>query len=138
MVEVHTVADRTLLAALATSPATRLAFSPDGHTLAVAAIAGAAVLVEFWDPATATLIDTARDSGNSTRITSMVYDQRAALLAAGDATGRVVLLDAHDRHPIGTTGPTGAPIQSLAFSPDGAWLATGDSRGMIRLHPIRR
>lgn len=68
----------------------------------------------------------------------MVYDQRAALLATGDASGRVVLLDTATRRPIATTGPTGAPIQSLAFSPDGARLATGDSRGMIRLHPIRR
>ncbi|MFC4040659.1 Hsp70 family protein [Dactylosporangium siamense] len=137
-VEVYAVADRRPVAALTTSPATPLAFSPDGRTLAVAALAGDAVLIEFWDPATATLLGTVHDPGHPTRITSMVYDQRGALLATGDAGGRVVLLDAHDRHPIGTTGPTGAPIQSLAFSPDGAWLATGDSRGMIRLHPVRR
>ncbi|WP_327011722.1 hypothetical protein OHA72_33240 [Dactylosporangium sp. NBC_01737] len=138
VVEVHAVADRAPVAALATSPATRLAFSPDGRTLAVAALADGAVLVEFWDPATATIAGTARDLGHTAKITSMVYDQRAALLATGDAAGRVVLLDAAARRPIAATGPTGAPIQSLAFSPDGAWLATGDSRGMIRLHPVRR
>ncbi|MET7424762.1 hypothetical protein [Dactylosporangium sp. NPDC005555] len=102
------------------------------------ALTGAGVLVEFWDPATATLTGTTRDLGHPARITSMAYDRRGALLATGDATGRVVLLDAPGRRPISTTGPTGAPIQSLAFSPDGRWLATGDSRGMIRLHPVRR
>ncbi|MEV0129323.1 hypothetical protein AB0H83_12805 [Dactylosporangium sp. NPDC050688] len=59
-----------------------------------------------------------------------------AMLAGAD--GRVVVLDAAGRRPVASTGPTGAPIQSLAFSPAGAWLGTGDSRGMIRLHPIRR
>ncbi|MDG6107179.1 Hsp70 family protein [Dactylosporangium aurantiacum] len=137
-VEVHAVAGRTPVAALATSPATRLAFSPDGRTLAVAATAGGAAFVEFWDPAGAALSGTARDLGHPVRITAMVYDHGGALLATGDAGGRVVLLDAAGRRPVATTGPTGAPIQSLAFSPDGAWLATGDSRGMIRLHPIRR
>jgi WD40 repeat protein len=96
------------------------------------------VFVEFWDPATAVLAGTARSLGHTAKITSMVYDRRAALLATGDATGRVVLLEAARSRPVAATGPTGAPIQSLAFSPDGAWLATGDSRGMIRLHPIRR
>ncbi|MEV4516710.1 Hsp70 family protein [Dactylosporangium sp. NPDC049525] len=137
-VEVYAVAGRAPVAALITSPATRLAFSPDGRTLAVAALAGGAVVVEFWDPATATVAGTARDLGHPAKITSMVYDQRGALLATGDGTGRVVLLDVPGRRPIAASGPTGAPIQSLAFSPDGAWLATGDSRGMIRLHPIRR
>jgi hypothetical protein len=137
-VEVYAVADRTPVATLTTSPATRLAFSPDGGTLAVAALTGDGVLVEFRDLPTGATAGTARDLGHTVKITSMVYDQRAALLATGDATGRVVLLDVAGRRPIATTGPTGAPIQSLAFSPDGAWLATGDSRGMIRLHPIRR
>lgn len=136
-VEVHTVADRRLLTTLTTGTATRLAFAPGG-TLAVATLTGGDVQVEFWDPATATLTGTAPDPGHTARITALAYDSRAALLATGDATGRVVLLDAAARHPIAATGPTGAPIQSLAFSPDGAWLATGDSRGMIRLHPIRR
>lgn len=137
-VEVYAVDARTPAAALATDPATRLAFSPDGRTLAVAALAGGAVVVELWDPAGATLSGTARDLGHAARITAMVYDRPGALLATGDAGGRVVLLDVAGRRPVAATGPTGAPIQSLAFSPDGAWLATGDSRGMIRLHPIRR
>ncbi|MEU0563118.1 hypothetical protein [Dactylosporangium sp. NPDC006015] len=137
-VEVHTVDDRHRLAALTTSPATRLAFSPDGQTLAVAAFTGGAAVVELWDPAAGTLTATAGDLGHTARITSLLYDQRAALIASGDANGRVVLLDARTRRRIATTGPTGAPIQALAFSPDGGWLATGDSRGMIRLHPIRR
>ncbi|GAA1500882.1 hypothetical protein GCM10009827_008080 [Dactylosporangium maewongense] len=137
-VEVHAVDGRHRLAALTTSPATRLAFSPDGQTLAVAAFTGGAAVVELWDPAAGTLTATAGDLGHTARITSLLYDQRAALIASGDANGRVVLLDARTRRRIATTGPTGAPIQALAFSPDGGWLATGDSRGMIRLHPIRR
>src|SRR5204863_7991929 len=86
-VEVHAVADRTRVAALATSPATRLAFSPDGRTLAVAATTGADVFVEFWDPAAGALAGTARDLGHPTKITAMVYDQHAALLATGHASG---------------------------------------------------
>lgn len=58
------------------------------------------------------------------------------MIALGGYDLLVRLWDVKQRKPIGELGPYKAPIQSIAFSPDGSIIAAGDDDRSIHLWNI--
>jgi WD40 repeat protein len=91
-------------------PVGAVAFSPDGRTLAAAS--------GYW----------------TIRIGNPVY----RFLPLPPIAGQVTLWDLRTRKPVATLGGYRAGILSLAFSPDGRTLATGDSEAKVKLWDVAR
>jgi WD40 repeat protein/class 3 adenylate cyclase len=121
-----------------------LAFSPSGHTLAIAsgpASGSGGGTVQLWDvadPAHPRPLGQPQTAGGaSTYVISVAFSPDGHTLASIDALGTVLLWDVTDpAHPrsLGQP-PTGgaSAVDSAAFSPDGHTLATGSFDGTIRL-----
>lgn len=107
----------------------RLAFSPDGSKLA--SVEDRAVLV--WDLASRK--ELLRLSGHKETVTAVAFSADGTLIASscGDTITRI--WDAHDGRPL-TAIPGPSYMQSLAFSPDGAFLAASSYSGVVCLHQL--
>ena len=115
------------------------AFSPDGRTLAVGDYAGAIRLWDVADLARPRLLGQPIASG-AAQVNSVEFSPDGHTLATGNSDDSVRLWDvadpAHPR-PLGPVLPGGA---SVAFSPHGHVLASGDyaARSGCGTSPIRR
>ena len=102
-----------------------LAFSADGHTLAVAGDAG----LQLWD------VRTRRPTGSAiteTETWAVTFDPDGRTLAFATSSG-VVFWDLRAKRPVGQSLPANAQGvgHALAFSPDGSILATTlDAHGL--------
>jgi WD40 repeat protein len=120
----------------------RITFSPDGSMLAAA---GASWKVSLWDVAANRPFGGQLDSGD--RITDLAWTPDSRLLAVASAFGgahapgasqernnKVVVWDVANRAPVGEPLlDHDSGVSAVAFSPDGAVLASGDYLGEIRL-----
>jgi WD40 repeat protein len=109
-----------------------LAFSPDGCVLAAVTDAPESLL-RLWN------IETGRDTtwlGHSGNIHGLAFSPTDGLLAtsADDGTVRLWKRDG-DGNPVKTIGPGpfGGAVRSLAFTPDGRYLATANANGFVYL-----
>ena len=114
-----------------------VAFSPDGTTFASGASDST---IKLWDVATRTNIATFEDKSS---VWSVAFSPDGAMLASGAsdrtvklwdiATGQNIATYRHiDEHSdFGRAG--GEPVWSVAFSPDGATLASGGGSGTVIL-----
>jgi WD40 repeat protein len=99
----------------------KLAFSPDGATVAAGAEDGR---VKLWDVATGRAKDPLHWHTGAVRAVAFSPDGR--FLASGEKGGLVVLCDAATGRRLHTF--KAAPVENLAFSPDGQTLAAvGDA-----------
>ncbi len=108
----------------------RVAFSPDGHTIA----AGAQDL-ELWNTDTGTLIRTIQvGTSKLTAVAAVAFSPDGHRLATGRSDGAVQLWDADTGTQLGQTlsGHT-AGVWDVAFSPDGRQIATVSQDGTLRL-----
>lgn len=110
-----------------------VAFSPDGKTLAFCCSDGG---VQLWDIATHRQLGPTLDGGGP-----VTFSPNGKLLATGGVgMGAVRLWDVATRRQIGhlLIGDTAGPVVSVAFSPDGTILATGESVGgnVVRLWDV--
>ena len=114
-----------------------LAYSPDGRRLAVASDDGTVVL---WDVETGRPIGRPiggvhkADALTPQWIMSVAYQPRGAQIATGNGSGEITIWDAATGRKIARS-EFGAPVRSLAYSPDGAYLAAGfeDRAGTVAL-----
>ncbi|HEX6687024.1 MAG TPA: hypothetical protein VF062_29935, partial [Candidatus Limnocylindrales bacterium] len=104
-----------------------VAFHPDGSVLASAGLDGRVVL---WDPATGSELATAGDHPGGILAAQFSGDGR--WLATAASTGVVALRDPRNGTVVATIGHPDA-VRSLAFSRDGALLATGCDDRTARL-----
>ncbi len=114
-----------------------VAFSPDGTTFASGASDST---IKLWDVATRTNIATFEDKSS---VWSVAFSPDGAMLASGSsdrtvklwdiATGQNIATYRHiDEHSdFGRAG--GEPVWSVAFSPNGATLASGGGSGTVIL-----
>jgi WD40 repeat protein len=111
----------------------RLAFSPDGKTLAT----GSGKTAQLWDMATGQV--TATLEGHSHPVTQLAFAPDGKTLATGgsDATGpdSTRLWDL-DRGQLKSVLQVDQFLFNLAFSPDGKTLATGFGDGTTRLWDV--
>ncbi|MEU6407055.1 hypothetical protein [Streptomyces sp. NPDC046985] len=105
------------------------AFSPDGHTLAIAGL----VTVRLWDTGTGRLRRALK--GNFGQVWSVAFSSDGSTLATTGYDRTVRLWDAATGRAV-TVLPRGAEMDravSASFSPDGRTLATGGDNGTVRL-----
>ncbi len=118
----------------------RIAYAPDGKTLAIGCEGGDVLL---WDTATASVRATL--GGLKAPAVVLAFSPDGAILSAGSGdwkkpqdTGQIKLWDARTGAFIADLPSVGEAVWSLAFSPDGKTLASGAADGLIRLwDPIR-
>jgi WD40 repeat protein len=116
-----------------TSSARRLAFSPDGRVLAVV---GNGPRIRLWDVETRGEKDALEVGGEATKCIAFASD--SGRLAVGqesgaDAGGVVTVWDLAERRRLAVLAGHQGGVNTLAFSPDGALLASGDSVGVVKL-----
>jgi len=120
-----------------TSPATSVAFSPDGTTLATGNANGTIWLAAANCGCGGSPPTGAPLARNTSPATSVAFSPDSTTLATGNDDGTVRLWDLATRRPIGAplTGHTG-PVTSVAFSPDGKTLAAGSADHTVRLWDV--
>jgi WD40 repeat protein len=107
-----------------------MAFSPDGRTIATG---GRDRLIKLWDMATFGL--RATFVGHAGWITSLAFGPDGATLAAvgldGEHSKELKLWDTASGRALATL--PGADSHSVAYSPDGRTIATGDLSGAVQI-----
>jgi WD40 repeat protein len=109
-----------------------VAFSADGRTLAAVSDAPDAA-VRLWD------LDTGQETtweGHTGHVTGLTFSPSAPLVATCGEDGTVRLWQRTADGPRVRTigpGPFGGPVRSVAFTPDGRYLATANGNGMVYL-----
>lgn len=103
-----------------------LAFSPDGTVLASG---GNDAVARFWDLSTGQVLGLM--IGGTFAVPSISFAPDGAVLAV--ANGAMIRLRQVGTERILGSFQADAPLFSLAYSPDGAWLAAGDTRNQVLL-----
>jgi WD40 repeat protein len=109
-----------------------LAFSPDGRTLAGGSLDGTVIL---WDMKSLKVRSKIR--AHTSPIKALVFSPYGEMLASGSADGTLVLWRSTAAgyswiHQLRTS----ASVVSIAFSPDGASLATSHGNGEVRIREV--
>jgi WD40 repeat protein len=118
--------ERVKVASIAAA-AHRLAVSPDGKQLALAALSET---VSLWDLTTRTL--TTELIEHSAPVTSLAYGRRGDLLATGSDDGSLRIWQAKTGELLGVLD-LDSPIRDLAFSHDGRCIVTAHANATCAL-----
>jgi WD40 repeat protein len=130
-VRVWSTASGGLIARIATGQITALAVDDKGQKLATGVGSGA---VRLWDVRTQRLIHPVL-RGHSAEVRAIAFSPTQTTLATGGADSATYLWDVRTHRKLAALR-LGQQISSLAFSPDGRLLATGQDDG-VRLWDAR-
>lgn len=108
-------------------PGRRMAFSPDGQTLAVAT---ASTGVDLWEVASARWL---RTLSTSNAVWSLAFSPAGNQLAVAGWSSEATIFDLAGDQPSGKLKGHFLTVWSAVFSPDGATLATTGSDQTVRL-----
>jgi WD40 repeat protein len=111
-----------------------LAYSPDGHTLAIDTGTGDVLL---WDTASrriARVIETGQ--ATTPGALAITFSPDGKLLATAGPTGTIALWDAASGDPAGSVNADTQQVHDLAFSPDGSILAAAGQDSVVRLWSV--
>jgi WD40 repeat protein len=111
-----------------TRPATVVAFSPDGHTLIGAGMAG---VIDIWDLARRQCV--ASIAAHSVRVVSLAISPDGTVAASGSTDTTIKLWNLKTSQCLATLKGHKRPVWVLAFSPDGQTLASGSGDHSVRL-----
>jgi WD40 repeat protein/serine/threonine protein kinase len=104
----------------------QLSYSPDGSSLASAAIDGA---LAIWDPSNGELL-MRKDIGGE--LNSATYSPNGDILAAAHPNGTVILLDPNSLEELLVLSGHTAAVSSVDFSPEGDYLVSASEDGTAR------
>lgn len=110
------------------------AFSADGRWLAVGINRGD-LWIWSWPEGTLAQYILPGDGDRYDRATALSISSNGSVLAVGGGDGLVRLYSQGSEEPVILAGQSGS-ITALAFSSDGAWLASGDSGGSLWLWDV--
>jgi WD40 repeat protein len=110
------------------SRVTRLAADPATGALVGGTSTGGLVL---WDASTGAIV-ARRDGALPGRVQGLAVSADGRVIAAADSAGTIVTVDAESLEPR-ARAEHGAAVAALAFSPDGAVLASGGEDDVVRL-----
>jgi WD40 repeat protein len=106
-----------------------MAFAPDGGEVLVGTSLAA---IHGW--ALDGLKRVPARTGFTGQVMAVSFDPAGDRLAAGIDTGSVVVITGDDRRVVRVPG--GSSVDAVAFSPDGAALASGQKAGVVRLWKV--
>jgi len=113
---------------------TGVSYSPKGDRIALCSQDGR---IRFWDPKTGDLLDEF-DEGKKTWIRDVAFDSKGNRIAAGStdetaAEYAVRIWDIGRKQTLRVLPGHSKDVYSLAFSPDGRWLASGSLEETVRI-----
>ena len=104
-----------------------LAFAPTGYTLAAGGSDGT---VSFWDPWAHKQLGPALQASPDGAITSVAYSPDGTLFATASEDWTIRLWDSQTHQEICAPLQDSAPVESIAFSPDGKTLVSASLAGV--------
>jgi WD40 repeat protein len=137
MVLLHPLAEGRLQTFKTPSAVNEVAFSPDSRTLAAVGAAPTPT-VRLWGLETGKGTTCEVHTGE---VHSLAFSSTASLLASCGEDGTVRLWDYSAGAPrvrVLGPGPFGGAVRSVAFTPDGRYLATANANGMVYLFRANR
>jgi WD40 repeat protein len=108
---------------LGTGPATGVAFSPDGTTIAAAGLRG----VTLWNVADRTATNLPFPTGSPSFKSPVAFSPDGRLIAAAVSNGAVYLWSTSSHRLVGVLPGQTGEVSAIAFSPDGRTLAVASA-----------